>query len=156
MLTTKIILYALIFLGLLFSQSILSIYFDFIPDLLFLYIIINSLLKNRAESIVCGFLFGFFQDCITQGDLLGINALTKTFLSFFIGSVKLYDDVWTSLIKKIVIQLSILFCYLLFFFIKDNGNIIISEFLSSIFFHSIFTMIIMLLINRFVTNSKLF
>ena len=156
MLTTKIILYALIFLGLLFSQSILSIYFDFIPDLLFLYIIINSLSKTRTESIVCGFLFGFFQDCITQGALLGINALTKTFLSFFIGSVQLYDDVWTSLIKKIVIQLSILFCYLLFFFIKDNGNIIISEFLSSIFFHSIFTMIIMLLINRFVTNSKLF
>ena len=156
MLTAKIFFYTLIFSGLLFSQSILSIYFDFIPDLLFLYIIINSLIKTKTESIVCGFIFGFIQDCITQGDLLGINALTKTFLSFFIGSVKLYDDIWTSIIKKIVIQLSILFCYLLFFFIKDNGNIIISELLSSIFFHSIFTMIIMLLINRFATNSKLF
>ena len=90
MLFNKIVSYTIVLFGLLFFQTILSIYFDFIPDLLFIYLISNSLLKTRTEAIVCGFLFGFFQDCLTQGDLLGINALTKTFLSFFIGSIKFY------------------------------------------------------------------
>tara|TARA_B100000945_G_C20393911_1_gene603817 strand:- start:250 stop:720 length:471 start_codon:yes stop_codon:yes gene_type:complete len=155
MVIKKIFFNGIILSSLLTIQSILSLFFSFIPDVIFIYLIIFSLYKNRTEAIVCGFLFGFFQDCLTQSDLLGINSLTKTFLTFFIGSIKFYNDIWSPIFKKIILALSIFFCYVIFYFIKDSGEIIVFNFFVSILSQTLLSIIIVLMINKYVLNNRL-
>jgi len=151
----KIIKYFIALILLVFIQMILSHFFLFSPDMILIFLVFNSLKIDRSEAIIIGFLFGLSQDFISQYELLGINSLTKTFLTFFIGSIKLYYNVWSSFLRKVVVQLSILLYYFMFFFITDNGSIVLNQFLFSIFSYSIFSMIIILLYNKFAANNRL-
>lgn len=57
------------------------------PNLIMLFIIYISLTTNILTSETTGFFVGFLEDILSQS-LIGVNALTKTLLAFFLNHFK--------------------------------------------------------------------
>ncbi|MFC1854181.1 rod shape-determining protein MreD, partial [candidate division CSSED10-310 bacterium] len=55
-----------------------------LPNLPIILLTFVSLFSGPENGITIGFLLGFIEDSLSMG-LMGINALTKTLLGFFIG-----------------------------------------------------------------------
>jgi|GEM_PF-1730493 rod shape-determining protein MreD len=58
------------------------------PDLLLIVLIYLSLAEGRKWGSVSGFAIGFVQDLYQAPDQLGLNALIKVLVGFFLGSLK--------------------------------------------------------------------
>lgn len=81
----------LIYAGIALLVSILQILFldtiaigDITPDLLIIVAVAIAVREGQFEGTITGFLIGLFFD-IVSFDLIGTNALAKTFVGFFAG-----------------------------------------------------------------------
>jgi len=104
---------------------------------------------GRFYTILLGFIFGITQDFITQIDLLGAMALTKSAIGFGLGTLALYRNIWHIISKMLFIFLMYFLHFLIFYFIKFNGvSIPISISIQVIIMHTLLSYLIFIVIEK--------
>ena len=122
---------------------------DIIADVLIIFLTYTGFYYGRFYTIFLGFLFGITQDLITQIDLLGAMALTKSTIGFGLGTLALYRNIWSAKSRMFFILLMYSLHFIIFYFIKFNGVLIpISIVIQVIFIHSLLSFIIFLVIDK--------
>jgi len=121
------------------------------PDLLLIYLAYASILYDRHYVILIGFTIGLFQDFVSQSNLLGLFAFTKTISGFLFGVLSKYDRVWKNRIKIIflflIFQIHYMFgCYMMF----DRTFTPILYIFKVSFFQSVFMVVLLMVVNRFI------
>ena len=95
--------------------------FNIIADILIIFLTYMGFYYGRFYTIIIGFIFGITQDLITQIDLLGAMALTKSAICFGLGTLELYRNIWSVKSRMLFILLMYFLHFLIFYFIKFNG-----------------------------------
>ena len=85
-----------------------------VPDILIIYLTYLGFYHGRFYAIILGFIFGITQDFITQMELLGAMAFTKSALGFGLGTLALYRNIWPKHIRLLFIFLMYLFHFFIF------------------------------------------
>ena len=122
---------------------------DINADILIIFLTYMGFYYGRFYTIIIGFIFGITQDLITQIDLLGAMALTKSAIGFGLGTLALYRNIWSSQSKMLFIFLMYFLHFLIFYFIKFNGvSIPISISIQVIIMHSLLSYFILFVIEK--------
>ena len=122
---------------------------DIIADILIIFLTYMGFNYGRFHTIILGFIFGITQDLITQIDLLGAMALTKSAIGFGLGTLILYRNIWSAKSRMLFIFLMYLLHFMIFYFIKFNGvSVPISISIQVIVIHSLLSFIILFVIDK--------
>ena len=122
---------------------------DIIADILIIFLTYTGFYYGRFYTIIIGFIFGITQDLITQIDLLGAMALTKSAIGYGLGTLALYRNIWSAKSKMLFIFLMYFLHFLIFYFIKFNGvSIPISISIQVIIMHSLLSYFILFVIEK--------
>ena len=121
------------------------------PDLILIYLVYLSSLYERYYLILIGFVLGLFQDFVSQGNLMGLFAFSKTIAGFMLGLLSKYDRVWNNKIKLgylfLTFQIHYVFaCYMMF----DRSLSSVAFTFKSSILESIFMLFLFLVVNRFI------
>ena len=120
-----------------------------IPDILIIYLTYLGFYHGRFYAIILGFIFGITQDFITQMELLGAMAFTKSALGFGLGTLALYRNIWPKHMRLLFIFLMYLLHFFIYFFIKFNGvDIAIPVYMQVIVIHSLLSFTILFIIDK--------
>ena len=120
-----------------------------VPDILIIFLTYIGFYYGRFYSIILGFIFGITQDLITQIDLLGAMAFTKSAIGFGLGTLALYRKIWSVRSRMLFILLIYLLHFFIFYFIKFNGvSIPISISIQVIIMHSLLSYFILFVIEK--------
>ena len=120
-----------------------------VPDILIIYLTYLGFYYGRFYAIILGFIFGITQDFITQLELLGAMAFTKSALGFGLGTLELYRNIWPKHIRLLFIFQMYLLHYFIYFFIKFNGvDIATSVYMQVIVIHSLLSFTILFIIDK--------
>ena len=120
-----------------------------VPDILIIYLTYLGFYHGRFYDIILGFIFGITQDFITQMELLGAMAFTKSALGFGLGTLALYRNIWPKHIRLLFIFLMYLLHFSIYFSIKFNGvHIAIPVYIQVIAIHSLLSFIILFIIDK--------
>ena len=121
---------------------------DIIADILIIFLTYMGFYYGRFYTIILGFIFGITQDLITQIDLLGAMALTKSAIGFGLGTLILYRNIWSAKSRMLFIFLMYFLHFMIFYFIKFNGvSVPISISIQVIVIHSFLSFIILLVMD---------
>ena len=128
---------------------------DIIADILIIFLTYMGFYYGRVYTVILGFIFGIAQDLITQIDLLGAMAFTKSAIGFGLGTLALYRNIWSAKSKMLFIFLMYFLHFLIFYFIKLNGvSIPISILIQVVVIHSLLSYLILVIIEKsFITNG---
>ena len=127
---------------------------EIVPDILIIFITFIGFYFGRLYAIIIGFLLGFMQDLITQVEILGTMAFAKSVAGYGLGTLALYHNIWSPLIRTFFIVFIYLIHFFIYFFIKLNGTSIdIIFFLRAVIFHSLVSISILLIIDRGLINA---
>ncbi len=122
---------------------------DIIADILIIFLTYMGFYYGRFYTIILGFIFGITQDLITQIDLLGAMALTKSAIGFGLGTLLLYRNIWSAKSRMLFIFLLYFLHFMIFYFIKFNGvSVPISISIQVISIHSFLSFIILLVMDK--------
>ena len=77
-----------------------------VPDILIIFLSYLGFYYGRFFTIIIGFLLGLSQDLITQLELMGAMAFTKSVLGFGLGTLNLYPNIWSGRFKLLSYLLS--------------------------------------------------
>ena len=122
---------------------------DIIADILIIFLTYMGFYYGRFYTIILGFIFGITQDLITQIDLLGAMALTKSAIGFGLGTLILYRNIWSVKSRMLFIFLMYFIHFMIFYFIKFNGvSVPISISIQVISIHSFLSFIILLVMDK--------
>ena len=144
-----VVLYVQIFIPALSLNGL-----DIIADILIIFLTYIGFYYGRFYTIIIGFIFGITQDLITQIDLLGAMALTKSAIGFGLGTLALYRNVWNSNSKMLFIFLMYFLHFLIFYFIKFNGvSIPISISIQIIIIHSLLSYLLLFIIEKSIITD---
>ena len=122
---------------------------DIVADILIIFLTYIGFYYGRFYTILLGFIFGITQDFITQIDLLGAMALTKSAIGFGLGTLALYRNIWHIKSKMLFIFLMYFLHFLIFYFIKFNGvSIPISILIQVIIMHTLLSYLILIVIEK--------
>ena len=143
------VLSVIILVGQIFIPAFSFHNLKIVPDILIIYLTYLGFYYGRFYAIILGFIFGITQDFITQMELLGAMAFTKSALGFGLGTLALYRNIWPKHIRLLFIFLMYLLHYFLYFFIKFNGvDIAIPVYMQVIVIHSLLSFIILFIIDK--------
>ena len=128
---------------------------DIIGDILIIFLTYMGFYYGRFYTIILGFIFGIIQDMITQIDLLGAMALSKSIIGYGLGALALYKNIWSVKIRLIFILIMYSFHFLIFYFFKFNGiSIPLLISIQIIVIHSVLSFLILLIIDKtFFSNG---
>ena len=144
-----LLLTAVVLIGQIFIPVFNFNKLDIVADILIIFLTYIGFYYGRFYTIIIGFIFGITQDLITQIDLLGAMALTKSAIGFGLGTLALYRNIWSSKSKMLFIFLMYLLHFLIFYFIKFNGvSIPISISIQIIIIHSLLSYFILFVIEK--------
>ena len=122
---------------------------DIVADILIIFLTYVGFYYGRFYTIILGFIFGIIQDLITQIDLLGAMAFTKSAIGFGLGTLALYRNIWSVKTRMSFIILMYALHFLIFYVIKFNGvSIPISISIQVIIIHSLLSYLILFIIER--------
>ena len=122
---------------------------NIIADILIIFLTYMGFYYGRFYTIILGFIFGITQDLITQVDILGTMALTKSAIGFGLGTLALYRNIWSAKSKMSFILLMYVLHFLIFYFIKFNGvSIPLSISIQIIVINSIISFLILFIIEK--------
>ena len=122
---------------------------DIIADILIIFLTYMGFYYGRFYTIILGFIFGITQDLITQVDLLGAMAFTKSAIGFGLGTLALYRNIWSVKSRMLFIFLMYFLHFLLFYLIKFNGVFLpISISIQVIIIHSLLSYLILFIIEK--------
>ena len=128
---------------------------DIVADILIIFLTYMGFYYGRFYTIILGFICGITQDLITQIDLLGSMALTKSAICFGLGTLALYRNIWSVKSRMLFIFLMYFLHFLIFYFIKFNG-VCIPIFISIqiVVIHSLISYLLLIIIEKsFVTHG---
>ena len=122
---------------------------DIVADILIIFLTYIGFYYGRFYTIILGFIFGIIQDLITQIDLLGAMALTKSTIGFGLGTLALYRNIWSVKSRMSFIFLMYILHFLIFYVIKFNGvSIPIYISIQVIIIHSLLSYLILFIVER--------
>ena len=123
--------------------------FNITADILIIFLTYMGFYYGRFYTIIIGFIFGITQDLITQIDLLGAMALTKSAICFGLGTLELYRNIWSVKSRMLFILLMYSLHFLIFYFIKFNGvSIPISISIQIIVINSLISYFVLFIIEK--------
>jgi len=127
-----------------------------VPDILIIFICYIGFYYGRFYAIISGFILGFSQDLITQLELMGAMVFTKSILGFGLGSLNLYNNIWSRGFKLFFIFIIYNLHFFIFYFIKFNGLKIDSLIVVKIIIiNSLISFLILIVIDKILFNSLL-
>ncbi len=127
-----------------------------VPDILIIFICYIGFYYGRFYAIIVGFILGFSQDLITQLELMGAMAFTKSVLGFGLGSLNLYPNIWSRGFKLFFIFIVYCLHFFIFYFIKFNGLKIDSLIVAKIIIiNSLISFFMLIVIDKIVFDSAL-
>lgn len=121
------------------------------PDILLLYLTYLSTHNSRIYLIVLGFSFGLIQDLITQSNLLGLFAFTKSITGYVLATLSKYNRLWSWRIKALFLFLTYFTHYFVSSYLSFNrfdASILYVLKISIVETLSMF--IILYIVNRFI------
>ena len=127
-----------------------------IPDVLIIFLTYIGFYYGRFYVIILGFILGISQDFITQVELMGAMAFTKSAVGFGLGTLVLYRNVWSGTMRMLFIFLMYNLHFLIYYFIKFNGvSISLAVYFQAILIHSLLSIIILIVVDKSFFNSKI-
>ena len=127
-----------------------------IPDILIIFLTYMGIYYGRFYVIILGFIIGILQDLITQVELMGAMAFTKSAIGYGLGTLALYRNIWSLKSRLLIIFLLYNFHFLIFFFINFRGLPISSSFyFQVVLFHSFLSFIILIVIDKSFFSSEI-
>ena len=122
---------------------------DIVADILIIFLTYIGFYYGRFYAIILGFIFGITQDLITQIELLGAMALTKSVIGFGLGTLALYRNIWSIKSRMLFIFLMYFLHFLVYYFLKFNGiSIPLSILFQLIIMHSLLSYVILFSIEK--------
>ena len=130
---------------------------NIVADVLIILLTYMGFYYGRFYTIILGFILGITQDLITQIDLLGAMALTKSAIGFGLGTLELYRKIWSIKSRMLFILLMYFLHFLIFYCIKFNGvSIPISISIQLIVINSLISYFVLFIIEKtIITNGIL-
>tara|TARA_Y100001970_G_C14123363_1_gene797568 strand:+ start:117 stop:608 length:492 start_codon:yes stop_codon:yes gene_type:complete len=120
-------------------------------DIFLIYLTYISTHNSRIAVILIGFLFGLIQDIITQYELLGLFAITKTCTGFILGSLNNYNKIWNKNIKMVFLFLAYFFHFIISAYLMFDRLITPTSYILNIsLLQSIWTFLIIYIVNKFI------
>ena len=127
-----------------------------VPDILIIFLTYIGFYYGRFYVIILGFLFGLSQDFITQVELMGAMAFTKSAIGFGLGTLALYRNIWSGNIRMLFIFLLYNLHFLVFYFINFSGVPISSSiYIQVVLIHSLLSFAILFVIDKSFFNNKI-
>ena len=127
-----------------------------VPDILIIFLTYIGFYYGRFYVIILGFFIGISQDFITQVELMGAMAFTKSALGFGLGTLALYRNVWSGNIRMFFIFLLYNFHFLSYYFIKFSGVPISSSiYIQVVLIHSLVSFAILFVIDKSFFNNQI-
>ena len=125
-----------------------------VPDILIIFLTYIGFYYGRFYVIILGFFIGISQDFITQVELMGAMAFTKSAIGFGLGTLALYRNVWSGNIRMFFIFLLYNLHFLIYYFIKFSGvSISSSIYIQVVLIHSIVSFAILFVIDKSFFNN---
>ena len=127
-----------------------------VPDILIVFLTYIGFYYGRFYAIVLGFFMGISQDFITQIELMGAMAFTKSAIGFGLGTLALYENIWSGNIRMFFIFLLYNLHFLIYYFIKFSGIPISSSiYIQLVLIHSVVSFAILFVIDKSFFNNEL-
>ena len=127
-----------------------------VPDILIIFLTYIGFYYGRFYVIILGFLIGISQDFITQVELMGAMAFTKSAIGFGLGTLALYRSIWSGNIRMLFIFLLYNLHFLVYYFIKFSGVPISSTiYIQVILIHTLLSFAILIVIDKSFFNNKI-
>jgi len=127
-----------------------------VPDILIIFLTYIGFYYGRFYVIILGFLIGISQDFITQVELMGAMAFTKSAIGFGLGTLALYRSIWSGNIRMLFIFLLYNLHFLVYYFIKFSGVPISSSiYIQVVLIHSLLSFAILFVIDKSFFNNKI-
>ena len=127
-----------------------------VPDILIIFLTYIGFYYGRFYVIILGFFMGISQDFITQVELMGAMAFTKSAIGFGLGTLALYRNVWSGNIRMFFIFLLYNLHFLIYYFIKFNGVPISSSiYIQVVLIHSLVSFAILFVIDKSFFNNEI-
>ena len=127
-----------------------------VPDILIIFLTYIGFYYGRFYVIILGFLIGISQDFITQVELMGAMAFTKSAIGFGLGTLALYRNIWSGIIRMLFIFLLYNLHFLIFYFINFSGVPISSSiYIQVVLIHSLLSFAILFVIDKSFFNNKI-
>ncbi|MBC8256169.1 MAG: hypothetical protein H8E85_02555 [Candidatus Marinimicrobia bacterium] len=127
-----------------------------VPDILIIFLTYIGFYYGRFYVIILGFLMGISQDFITQVELLGTLAFTKSAIGFGLGTLAMYRNVWSGNTRMFFIFLLYNLHFLIYYFIKFSGVPISSAiYIQVILIHSLLSFVILFIIDKSFFNNEI-
>ena len=127
-----------------------------VPDILIIFLTYIGFYYGRFYVIILGFFIGISQDFITQVELLGAMAFTKSAIGFGLGTLALYRNVWSGNIRMFFIFLLYNLHFLIYYFIKFSGVPISSSiYIQVVLIHSLVSFAILFVIDKSFFNNEI-
>lgn len=154
--TLKIIITTIVVMGIQIFIPAFNFYnLVIVPDILIIFLTYIGFYYGRFYVIILGFLIGISQDFITQVELLGAMAFTKSAIGFGLGTLALYRNVWSGNFRMFFIFLLYNLHFIIYYFIKFSGVPISSSiYIQVVLIHSLLSFAILFVIDKsFFTNK---
>jgi len=127
-----------------------------VPDILIIFLTYIGYYYGRFYVIILGFFMGISQDLITQVELMGAMAFTKSAIGFGLGTLALYRNVWSGNIRMFFIFLLYNLHFLIYYFIKFSGVPISSSiYIQVVLIHSLVSFAILFVIDKSFFNNEI-
>ena len=127
-----------------------------VPDILIIFLTYIGFYYGRFYVIILGFFIGISQDFITQVELMGAMAFTKSAIGFGLGTLALYRNVWSGNIRIFFIFLLYNLHFLIYYFIKFSGVPISSSiYIQVALIHSLVSFVILFVIDKSFFNNEI-
>jgi len=127
-----------------------------VPDILIIFLTYIGFYYGRFYVIIIGFFIGISQDFITQVELMGAMAFTKSAIGFGLGTLALYRNVWSGNIRMFFIFLLYNLHFLIYYFIKFSGVPISSSiYIQVVLIHSLVSFAILFVIDKSFFNNEI-
>ena len=127
-----------------------------VPDILIIFLTYIGFYYGRFYVIILGFFIGISQDFITQVELMGAMAFTKSAIGFGLGMLSLYRNVWPGSIRMFFIFLLYNLHFLIYYFIKFSGVPISSSiYIQVVLIHSLVSFAILFVIDKSFFNNEI-
>ena len=127
-----------------------------VPDILIIFLTYIGFYYGRFYVIILGFFIGISQDFITQVELMGAMAFTKSAIGFGLGTLALYRNVWSGNIRMFFIFLLYNLHFFIYYFIKFSGVPISSSiYIQIVLIHSLVSFAILFVIDKSFFNNEI-
>ncbi len=123
-------------------------------DILIIFLVYIGYYYGRFEAIIMGFSFGLIQDILTQFELIGIMAFSKSLLGYGLGTMALYRSIWHKNFRILFIFIIYLLHFIIYHYIKLSGTVISNLlFLKIILIHTILCFSILIIFDQSIMKN---